>query len=52
MCQGNYFASDQDYLINNMGLVQRDTTQFTGITFITAGTSFTGTIRVYGYANS
>jgi hypothetical protein len=48
----NYFASDQDYLINTYGWVQRDTTQFTGITFITVGTSFTGTIRVYGYANS
>jgi hypothetical protein len=40
------------YTIRNIGGVQDATTQFTGITFTTSGTSFTGTIRVYGYANS
>jgi hypothetical protein len=40
------------YTIRNLGGVQDATTQFTGITFTTSGTSFTGTIRVYGYANS
>jgi hypothetical protein len=39
-------------VLNECALVQSAVTQFTGITFITAGTSFTGTIRVYGYANS
>jgi hypothetical protein len=33
-------------------LSQGSTTQFTGISIITAGTSFTGTVRVYGLANS
>ena len=32
--------------------VHDGSTQFDGITFSTAGTSFTGTIRVYGYSNS
>jgi hypothetical protein len=40
------------FVLNEIALAQDATTQFTGITFITAGTSFTGTIRVYGYANS
>jgi hypothetical protein len=31
---------------------QSATTQFDGLTLLTSGTSFTGTIRVYGYANS
>ena len=39
-------------VLNECALVQSSVTQFTGITFITAGTSFTGTIRVYGYVNS
>jgi hypothetical protein len=39
-------------VLNENAVVQGATTQFTGITFITAGTSFTVTIRVYGYANS
>ena len=48
----NYSNSSVGLVILSMALVQDSTTQFTGITFITAGTSFTGTIRVYGYANS
>jgi hypothetical protein len=47
----NYSAAGA-YTIRNIGGAQADTTQFTGITFTTSGTSFTGTIRVYGYANS
>jgi hypothetical protein len=34
------------------GFTQSDSTQFDGITFLTSGTSFTGVIRVYGFANS
>ena len=34
------------------GFTQSDSTQFDGITFLTTGTSFTGTIRIYGFANS
>jgi hypothetical protein len=48
----NYSNSSVGLVILSIALVQDSTTQFTGITFITAGTSFTGTIRVYGYANS
>ena len=32
--------------------MQTASTQFDGFTMLTAGTSFTGTIRVYGYSNS
>jgi hypothetical protein len=32
--------------------IQTTTTQFDGFTFLFSGTNFTGTIRVYGYANS
>ena len=48
----NGTESDGSFITNSIGLLQIATTQFTGITFITSGTSFTGTIRVYGYANS
>ena len=48
----NHIDSGGNLVVQSIGLVQSDTTQFTGITFITSGTSFTGTIRVYGYANS
>jgi hypothetical protein len=47
----NYSAAGA-YALRSFAGAQADTTQFTGITFTTSGTSFTGTIRVYGYANS
>jgi len=50
--RSNNVTSAGDLHLQVIGGVQTDSTQFTGITFITAGTSFTGTIRVYGYANS
>jgi hypothetical protein len=49
---GNNIDSSGAFVLNEVAVVQDATTQFTGITFITVGTSFTGTIRVYGYANS
>jgi hypothetical protein len=49
---GNNVDSSGAFVLNEVAVIQDATTQFTGITFITAGTSFTGTIRVYGYANS
>jgi len=46
-------ATSAGTLVSRLGSgVQDATTQFDGITFITAGTSFTGSIRIYGYANS
>jgi hypothetical protein len=45
-------ATDAGVLISAYaGFTQTDSTQFDGITFATTGTNFTGTIRVYGYAN-
>jgi hypothetical protein len=48
----NFFNSTASLHVVNIAAQQEQTTQFTGITFLTSGTSFTGTIRVYGYANS
>jgi len=48
----NFFNSSASLHVVNIAAQQELTTQFTGITFLTSGTSFTGTIRVYGYANS
>ena len=49
---GGDLQSDNAPLFDICYGVQTGSTQFDGITFITSGTSFTGTIRVYGYANS
>ena len=49
---GGDLQSDNAPLFDICYGVQTASTQFDGITFITSGTSFTGTIRVYGYANS
>ena len=51
-CRSNFVSSSGGLFVDVIAGVQDALTQFTGITFITAGTSFTGTIRVYGYANS
>ncbi len=48
----NNYSAGGSYTLRSFAGVQDATTQFTGITFTTSGTSFTGTIRVYGYANS
>ena len=48
----NFFNSSASLHVVSIAAQQELTTQFTGITFLTSGTSFTGTIRVYGYANS
>ena len=48
----NIIDSGGTFVLNEIALVHNAVTQFTGITFITSGTSFTGTIRVYGYVNS
>jgi len=48
----NFFNSSGSLHVVSIAAQQELTTQFTGITFLTSGTSFTGTIRVYGYANS
>jgi hypothetical protein len=52
VCRSNFYNSSGVMFIDTIGVVQDSTTVFTGITFITSGTSFTGTIRIYGYANS
>jgi hypothetical protein len=39
-------------VVQNTFFTHTTSTAYDGITFITDGTSFTGTIRVYGYANS
>ena len=52
---GGYVASgstDGDYNVFMTWVAQSGSTQFDGITFITSGTNFSGTIRVYGYQNS
>lgn len=51
-CRSNFVSSSGALFVDVIAGVQDAVTQFTGITFITSGTSFTGTIRVYGYANS
>ena len=45
-------STDGDYNNFTNWFAQAGTTQFDGITFITSGTNFSGTIRVYGYQNS
>jgi hypothetical protein len=39
-------------ILQTVGGLQTASTQFDGFTLLYAGTDFTGTIRVYGYANS
>jgi len=39
-------------ILQTVGGLQTASTQFDGFTLLYAGTNFTGTIRVYGYANS
>lgn len=51
-CRTNFVSSGGNVFVDVIGGLNDAVTQFTGITFITSGTSFTGTIRVYGYANS
>jgi len=48
----NNVVSGGSFYVYTHALVQDATTQFTGISIITSGTSFTGTVRVYGLANS
>jgi len=50
--RNNGRQADLTYIMSSAGGVQTASTQFDGITFFTTGTSFTGTIRVYGIANS
>jgi hypothetical protein len=40
------------FVLQTIGGVQTDSTQFDGATFSFASTNFSGNIRVYGYANS
>ena len=40
------------FVVQMLGGVQTDNTQFDGVTFLFASTNFSANIRVYGYANS